>query len=108
MRDSAGELRRFSLGAQNDAQGLAWARKQAEAMRQDVRHNRRDPKRERAEAIKAAHAKAERDRLTLSVLVADWRKLKLQDRTPRYRAEAERALHHAFGVQWSSPAVDLD
>ena len=108
MRDGAGELRRITLGPVTDKQGLAWARKQAEAMRQDVRHNRRDPKRERAEAIKAAHDKAERDRLTLGVLVADWRRLKLRDRTPRYAAEAERAIRYAFGKQWDKPAAELD
>ena len=60
MRDGGGKLCRITLGPVTDKQGLAWARKQAEAMRQDVRHNRRDPKRERAEAIREAETKADR------------------------------------------------
>ena len=108
MRDGGGELRRITLGPVNAQQGLAWARKQAESMRQDVRHNRRNPTAERAAAVKAKHDKAERDRLTLGVLVADWRRLKLRDRTASYAAEAERAIRYAFGKQWDKPAADLD
>lgn len=108
MRDGAGNLRRITLGHVTGGQGFPWARKQGEAMRQDVRHNRRDPKLERAEAKKVAKERAERDRLTFGVLVGEWRQLKLRDRTPRYAAEAERALLYAFKLRWSRPAADLD
>ena len=109
MRDSAGKLRRIALGPVNAQQGLAWARKHAEAMRQDVRHNRRDPKRERAEAIKEAEAKADRDKLTLGVLVANWGKARVdnKNRKPGYVAEAQRALQYAFPKAWDRPAADL-
>ena len=78
MRDEAGNLRHITLGHVTGGQGLAWAPKQAEVMRQDVRHNRRDPKLERAEAKKVAKERAERDRLTFGVLVGEWRQLKLR------------------------------
>jgi integrase len=108
MRDAAGQLRRFTLGAMTDKQGLKWARDQAEAMRQKVRREGRDPHKERKEAAAAAQAKAERDRLTLGVLVEDWQRMHLANRSARYSAEAGRALKHAFALQWEKPAADLD
>ena len=49
-----------------------------------------------------ARAEAERDRLTLEVLVGDWTRKHLAKRSDRYRLEAVRALKHAFVAQWSS------
>jgi integrase len=108
MRDQAGELRRFTLGPMTDKQGLKWARDEAEALRQKVRREGRDPHRERRQAAAAAQAKAERDRLTLEVLVGDWQRMHLANRSPRYAAEAGRALRHAFAGQWGKPAAELD
>jgi integrase len=100
MRDGVGNLRRFALGSMTDAQGLAWARREAERLRQGVRHAGQDPQRERRERVDAA-------RLTLKALVEGWRKLKLADRKPRYRAEAERALENAFKAGWEKAATTL-
>lgn len=108
MRDATGDLRRLTLGHHTAEQGLAWARKEAERMRQSVRHEGRDPKRERREREQAARERAERDRLTFEVLVQDWRRLKLDGaRKARYAQEAERALRHAFAKEWTRPAAGL-
>jgi integrase len=107
MRAPTG-LRRFNLGVFTSAQGLAWARKEAERLRQQVRHDGQDPHRERQEQVAASKAKAERDRLTLGVLVEDWKRLHLAGRSDRYTAEAVRALRTAFKDQWKGPAEALD
>jgi integrase len=91
-----------------DVQGLAWARREAEKLRQQVRHQGRDPHHEKKERAAAAKAKAERDRLTLGVLVNDWSRLHLAKRSDRYASEAVRALRAAFAVQWERPADAMD
>lgn len=108
MRGPDGGLRRFVLGEFTEAQGLAWARRQAEKIRQGVRHEGRDPQRERKVLAEAAAAEAQRERLTLKVLVEDWQARRLANRRPRYAAEAVRALRVAFPKQWEKPAEDLE
>jgi integrase len=107
MRGPSG-LRRFNLGAVTDQHGLAWARKEAERLRHQVRRDGQDPHRERKAQAVAAKAKAERDRLTLAVLVDDWKRLHLRGRSERYTAEAVRALKTAFQDHWDRPAEELD
>jgi integrase len=108
MRGVEGGLRRFVLGEFTSTQGLAWARRQAEKLRQQVRHEGHDPHRERKARAAAAAAEALRERLTLQALVEDWQRRRLSSRRPRYAAEAVRALRVAFPKQWERPAEDLD
>ena len=108
MRGPEGGLRRFVLGEFTEAQGLAWARRQAAKVRQEVRHEGRDPHQERKARVQAAAAQAERERLTLKMLVEDWQARRLANRRPRYATEAVRALRVAFADQWEKPAEDLD
>jgi integrase len=77
-------------------------------MRQKVRREGHDPHRARKQAAAAAAQQKERDRLTLEVLVNDWQRIHLAHRSPRYQAEAVRALKHAFARQWEQPAEALD
>lgn len=110
LRTPRGTQERYTLGEhdEDNDRGLAWARAEARARRYDVQQKGADPRAER-EAIKAAHeAKKEQDRLTLGVLIGDWRRIRLKDRTPKYGAEAERALKHAFAKQWDKPASALN
>ena len=107
MRGPDGRLRRFVVGEFTGDQGLAWARRHAEKLRQEVRHDGRDPQRERKERAEAAAAQALRERLTFKALVEDWQRRRLSSRRPRYAAEAVRALAAAFAVQWERPAEDL-
>ncbi len=74
-----------------------------------------DPKAER-EARKAedtrrradeARAKADKA-FTVEALIADWAKLHLAGRRPRYAAEATRALRLAFKAHLERPAANLD
>lgn len=109
MRDTTGGLRRITLGECNDKQGLGWARTEAGKKRHAVRHEGYDPKVARAAAIAAKEAKAEADRLTLGVLIGDWRQGRIKEnKTVKYVAEAERALRHAFPKAWDRPATALD
>lgn len=108
MRDPVGKLRRFVLGDMTETQGLAWARRQAERLRQQVRHEGRDPHRERREATAAAKSIALRSQLTLEALTDEWKERRLSSRRPRYATEAVRALRVAFSDQWAQPAEDLD
>src|SRR6202012_1974342 len=62
----------------------------------------------RQKGAAAAKATAERDRLTLGVLVDDWSRLHLTTRSNRYALEAVRALREAFAAQWDRPADALD
>ena len=105
-RDSLGAMRRFTLGSWPEM-GIGDARKAAQAMRVDVRRGA-DPIAAKRTARVQAKAEAERDRLTLEVLVGDWDRKHLAKRSDRYRAEAVRALKHAFLAQWAKPAEDLD
>jgi integrase len=57
---------------------------------------------------RAATAAAKEDaRFTLSDLIADWAKLHLAGKRPRYAVEAERALRVAFAAHLSRPASSL-
>jgi len=62
----------------------------------------------RKEQAAARRAQAERERLTLGVLVADWQSLHLARRRVSYSDEAVRALQHAFARHWDEPAENLD
>jgi hypothetical protein len=53
----------------------------------------RNPAAERKAAERARRA---RTRLTLRVLIEDWKRVHLAARRPSYAAEAVRALHYAF------------
>ena len=66
-----------------------------------------DPRTERM--AKRAEAERERDaaRLTLRLLVQEWERLALKDRRSTYRAEATRAIGHAFGPHLDKPAHHL-
>jgi integrase len=86
---------------------LADARDAAAAIMGAVAQGR-NPAAERKNAAAAERRKRARDRLTLRVLIDDWRQLHLVDKRPRYAAEAVRALHHAFADHLDSAAEDLD
>jgi integrase len=68
----------------------------------------RNPAAERKEAAKAERAKRARDRLTLRVLIDDWKEIRLAERRASYADEAVRALHHAFVDYLDDAAEDLD
>ncbi len=101
-----GQKWRVPLGACS-ALSLARARKAAEAIMGRVADGK-NPAVERKEATAAERAKRARDRLTLRVLIDDWKRLHLAGRRPRYSTEAVRALHHAFAHHLDAPAEDLD
>jgi integrase len=67
----------------------------------------RNPADERKKAAEAERARRVRDRLTLRVLIEDWRQLHLAMKRPRYAVEAVRALHHAFADVLDDAAEDL-
>ena len=56
----------------------------------------------------AERARRARNRLTLRVLIEDWKRVHFAARRPRYAAEAVRALHYAFADHLDDPAEDLD
>jgi integrase len=100
------QKRRVPLGSVQ-AISLAKAREAARAvmgqvaMGMDVAADRR-AKNERAKA------EAIRERMTLSNLVAEWKRLHLAKRRESYAAEAPRALERAFSDWWARPAERLD
>src|SRR5262249_18455418 len=47
-------------------------------------------------------------RLTLRVLIEDWKRIHLAARRPSYADEAARALHYAFANYLDDAAEDLD
>jgi hypothetical protein len=85
---------RVPLGARS-ALSLAKAREAAATIMGDVAKGR-NPAAERKDAAKAERAKRARDRLTLLVLIEDWKRLHLAGRRASYAAEAVRAQHCAF------------
>jgi hypothetical protein len=89
------------------ALSLSKAREATAAVMGDVAKGR-NPATERKDAAAAERAKRARNRMTLRVLIGDWRRLHLVDRRPRYSAEAVRALHYAFADLLDDPAEDLD
>lgn len=102
-----GKFRRFTLGEYSDSQGIRWAREAAASLRQQVKHEGRDPHRERRERGKQAEQEADRARLTLGVLVTDWQNQRLSARSEGYAKEAVRALRVAFAKYWDAPAYAL-
>jgi integrase len=97
---------RVPLGACS-AVSLAKAREAAAAVMGDVAKGR-NPAAERKQAVAAERARRARNRLTLRVLIEDWKCVHLAARRPRYAAEAVRALHHALADYLDDPAEDLD
>jgi Arm DNA-binding domain len=101
-----GQKWRVPLGAFS-AISLAKAREAAAAIMGDVAKGR-NPAAERKAAAAAERAKRTRDRLTLRVLIEDWRRLHLAGRRASYAAEAVRALHFAFEDVLDDAAEDFD
>jgi integrase len=97
---------RVPLGACS-AVSLAKAREATAALMGDVAKGR-NPAAERKAAAAAERARRARDRLTLRVLIEDWKRIHLAGRRPSYGAEAVRALHYAFADYLDGPAEDLD
>jgi hypothetical protein len=89
------------------AVSLANAREAAAAIMGDVAKGR-NPAAERKVAAAAERARRARNRLTLRVLIEDWKRIHLASRRPRYAAEAVRALRYAFADYLDDPAEDLD
>ncbi|HLN23356.1 MAG TPA: integrase arm-type DNA-binding domain-containing protein [Patescibacteria group bacterium] len=101
-----GQRKRVPLG-NCDALSLADARAAVCAIMGKVASGV-DTAAERKAAADAAKAEAERQRLTLGVLVDTWKALHLANKRARYAAEAVRALQNAFAAQWDQPAENLD
>jgi integrase len=89
------------------AVSLAKAREAAAAVMGDVAKGR-NPAAERKAAAAAERARRTRNRLTLRVLIEDWKRIHLAARRPSYSEEAVRALHYAFAKHLDDPAEDLD
>ncbi len=90
-RDATGVSKRFALGSW-PAMGISNAREAARRERERVRSGV-DPIKARRAAAEAARLAKERERLTVGVLVEDWRREWLAPhRSERYAAEAVRAL----------------
>jgi integrase len=101
-----GQKYRVPLGACS-ALSLAKARQAAAAVMGDVAKGR-NPADDRKEAAAAERAKRARDRLTLRVLIEDWKRIHLAGRRESYADEAVRALHAAFADHLDDAADDLD
>jgi integrase len=101
-----GRKRRVPLGACS-AISLAKARQAAEAV-MGAKASGIDAAAERKAKADAERKAAERERLTLGVLVETWRDLHLSQRRESYSREAVRALQYAFRRQWGKPAEALD
>jgi integrase len=102
----AGIKRRVPVGSCS-AIPLATARKAAQAIMGDVARGR-DPAAERMEEARRAKEKAEREALTLGVLIGQWEERHLAGKRPAYAAEATRALRFAFSKQLKEPAAALE
>jgi integrase len=101
-----GQKYRVPLGACS-ALSLTKARQAAAAVMGDVAKGR-NPATDRKEAAAAERAKRARDRLTLRVLIEDWKRFHLVGRRQSYADEAVRALHSAFADRLDDAAEDLD
>jgi integrase len=101
-----GQKWRVPLGS-CEALALADARDAAAAIMGDVARGK-NPAAERKEAAKAERARRARNRLTLRVLIDDWKRIRLAERRASYADEAVRALHHAFTDCLDDAAEDLD
>ena len=86
---------------------LAKAREAAASVMGDVAKGR-NPAAERKAAAAAERARRARNRLTLRVLIEDWKRVHLAARRPSYAAEAVRALNYAFADYLDDAAEDLD
>jgi integrase len=102
----AGVKRRVPLGSCS-AISLAHAREAARAVMGDAAKGR-DHALERKEVVREANARAEREALTLSVLIDKWEAEHLADKRPGYKAEATRALRFGFAKHLSAPAAALE
>jgi hypothetical protein len=89
------------------AVSLAKAREAAAAVMGDVAKGR-NPAAERKAALTAERARRARNRLTLRVLIEDWKRIHLAARRPSYADGAVRALHFAFATHLDDAAEDLD
>ena len=105
FRTRTGVKRRMSLGDAS-AVAVADARRAAQQIAAEVALGR-DPFADRQGARAAEKAKAERDALTLAVLIDKWRDGSLAKRRESYRAEAVRALRYAFAKHLNKPADAL-
>ncbi len=101
----AGQKRRVPLGKWGSIT-LAEARKAARTVMGEVAAGK-DPAGERKVHRQHAQAKAEADRYTLAALLDDWRALALHDKSPRYQAEAVRAVRVAFVDHLDRPAAGM-
>jgi integrase len=101
-----GQKWRVPLGSFS-AVSLAKAREAAAGIMGDVAKGR-NPAADRKAAAAAERARRARNRLTLRVLIEDWKRLHLSGRRSTYAAEAVRALHHAFANDLDDPAENLD
>jgi integrase len=97
---------RVPLGACS-AVALSKAREAAAAVMGDVAKGR-NPAADRKDAAAAERARRRRNRLTLRVLIEDWKRLHLAEKRPSYAVEAVRALHCAFADYLDDAAEDLD
>jgi integrase len=101
-----GQKYRVPLGACS-ALSLTKARQAAAAVMGDVAKGR-NPAADRKEAAAAERTKRARDRLTLRVLIEDWKRFHLVGRRQSYADEAVRALHSAFADRLDDAAEDLE
>jgi hypothetical protein len=102
---SCGRKWRVPLGACSEI-SLSKARMAAASIMGDVAKGK-NPAIERKEAAAVERAKRMRERLTLRLLIDDWKCRRLANRRPRYIAEAVRALHYAFERHLDRPLEDL-
>lgn len=66
-----------------------------------------DPATQRKAKAENAKAEAQRERMTLARLVADWERLHLAHRSARYRKDATESLKRALQDWWNRPAERL-
>ncbi len=102
---TAGQKRRVPLGSV-DAISLAAARDAARAVMGQVAQGV-DPATQRKAKAENAKVEAQRERMTLARLVADWERLHLAHRSPRYRKDATESLKRALQEWWNRPAERL-
>lgn len=102
---TAGQKRRVPLGSV-DAISLAAARDAARAVMGQVAQGA-DPATQRKARAESAKVEAQRERMTLARLVADWERLHLAHRSARYRKDATESLKRALQEWWNRPAERL-
>lgn len=102
----AGRKRRVPLGSV-DAISLAAARSAAGTVLGEVAKGL-DPAAQRKDCAEAAKVAALRERMTVAQVVADWTRLHLAHRSPRYRQEAPATLQRVLAEWWGRPAERLE